>query len=1592
MASSRLVPKQRSLNENESFASFEAWRESLVFHIVLDNKFARFIGDLKNWSAYKIENRGFTDDGSDIAVETRMTAQVKSATLQVVLGAVASYAPVINHKYITQQAKSLDEIFERLRAHYGFRKTGSRITEALEFKLESMETRESLWERVYGFMENNLLSPVSGVRHDGEDVTEHEEFSPTLLNLTVVIWLNAIHPGLPAIIKQRFATNLRDVTIYSIRNEISDSVPSLLQELNEREGTVSFTKYNPGRKTKYTPGKYRYGQKQRSKCCLCEAASRPGADTHFLSACPFLPAEDKKYIGRAKIREVEAESDSDSESDLAECSHTVVTKPPKMEASTCRVDIISSPCLQVEIHGKSTHFTLDTGAESNLILLNECQRMGIKVQPTVQRANMADGISPMETVGEVHFTATRRCDTTNSTHQFLFSGLVVKTLNCSVLAGMPFLERNDIFIRPKHKSIYLGDCCTVKYVGGKGVHNNIRAASILRVPRQVCILPGASIRLEVPKEFMASEIALEPRYDCPSMQQTPDWLGCKMIQLEDEFVDISNESSSPVLVKRHEQLCQVRQATEMITQPEVSLPKPLLNSQDTEADFSSLVIVDPAQVLNDQDREEFKLVNRKHKEVFSATLGRYNGASGSFKHIINMSSSLPPQRKGKIPMYNRSNLEVLQGKFDELYLQGVFARPEEVGVAVEYVSPSFLIAKSTGGHRLVTSFTEIGQYAKPQPSLLPNVEDVLRQIGQWKWIVKADLKQAYYQIPLAKESMKLVGVCTPFRGIFVYQRAVMGLPGSESALEELLCRVLGDMMVGGGVVKLADDLYCGSDQPCNLLVIWDKVLQLLQDNGLRLSPQKTVCCPMATEILGWHWEQGRISATPHRLNALAACSPPKTVKGLRSFIGAYKFLCKVLPRHSDVLQPLDKLSAAGKQSCDKIVWTTELETAFSHAKEHLKDAKVLTLPRKEDKLQIITDAAAGTSGLASAMYVIRGKPYLAGIFNARKKGDQIGWLPCEIEALSIAAGVKHFSPYIVQSAHTTSVLTDSKPCVQAYKKLQRGMFSASPRVTTFLAVISRFQVTLAHIAGKENVFSDFISRNPLSCDGNCQVCQFVNKMENSVVHQVSVGDVISGRCSVPYTTRSTWLQTQQECPDLCLVRKYLVDGRGPSRKKRGINEVRRYLNSVKLSKAPSDGLLIVPHEEAFRNTKQRIVVPRDVVDGLLTALHLQLQHPSKYQLRQVFIRGFFALDLDKAIDRTTNGCHTCASLRTIPTRFREQTTSQPPERIGCRFSADVIRRERQFIFIMREDVSAFTETVFISDESAQSLKDGLVRLSTKFRPPSGPTITVRVDAATGFQAIKENTYMKSIGIVLELGNVKNVNKNPVAEKGISEFHGEVVRLKPNGGQLTDVDLALATANLNSRIRQGGLSAVEIWTQRDMQTREQLPIDDCVMIRNKFEGRTRQHLASAKWKARGLMQEEHKQLHIGDVVYLLQDRDKRKCREKYIIVEMGANFMCTVKKFSGQQFRGKRYVVRNSDIIKVHPHVFEAAENSSDSEGDVLVGPPVDAVLEDSSDGSSGDNVDRAAEPVITEPDQVRRSRRARRLPSHLDGFIMDQTA
>ena len=189
-------------------------------------------------------------------------------------------------------------------------------------------------------------------------------------------------------------------------------------------------------------------------------------------------------------------------------------------------------------------------------------------------------------------------------------------------------------------------------------------------------------------------------------------------------------------------------------------------------------------------------------------------------------------------------------------------------------------------------------------------------------------------------------------------------------------------------------------------------------------PPKTIICPKTTTIRGWIRCHGTLQASPHHMATLSTCSPPEKVSGMRSFIGAYNMLSRVLPQCASYTTPLDAVTA-GRESCERIKWTDHLCKSFQVAQSALASTEIITLPQPEDELWLITDGAVKKHGIASTLYVIRGnKLKLAGFFSAKLRGHQITWLPCEIEALSIAASIKHFSPTLY-SPYTVLLLSQT---------------------------------------------------------------------------------------------------------------------------------------------------------------------------------------------------------------------------------------------------------------------------------------------------------------------------------------------------------------------------------------------------------------------------------------------------------------------------------------------------------------------------------------------------------------------------------------
>ena len=84
--------------------------------------------------------RGLTDDADG---ENRLTAAQKNAHLELMLGQIANFCPIISQNSIVKNLTSLKDIWQRIRKHFGFQSSGANFMNLSDIRLQLDECPET---------------------------------------------------------------------------------------------------------------------------------------------------------------------------------------------------------------------------------------------------------------------------------------------------------------------------------------------------------------------------------------------------------------------------------------------------------------------------------------------------------------------------------------------------------------------------------------------------------------------------------------------------------------------------------------------------------------------------------------------------------------------------------------------------------------------------------------------------------------------------------------------------------------------------------------------------------------------------------------------------------------------------------------------------------------------------------------------------------------------------------------------------------------------------------------------------------------------------------------------------------------------------------------------------------------------------------------------------------------------------------------------------------------------------------------------------------------------------------------------------------
>ena len=179
-------------------------------------------------------------------------------------------------------------------------------------------------------------------------------------------------------------------------------------------------------------------------------------------------------------------------------------------------------------------------------------KLGASVTGSSQRVNQADGKSPLQVKGETRLVFHR------GDRKFHFEGLVIGNLDVEVLAGTPFMEQNDIALRPAQKEIVFSDGHKCKYYQKplSSTHTIFRA-HVLRAPHtKTTLYPGGFLELDLPSPYHNQPLAIEPRVSS-GKSGDQQWLSPNIIGSVDGRIRIANLSTSPVILQKNKQFAQI---------------------------------------------------------------------------------------------------------------------------------------------------------------------------------------------------------------------------------------------------------------------------------------------------------------------------------------------------------------------------------------------------------------------------------------------------------------------------------------------------------------------------------------------------------------------------------------------------------------------------------------------------------------------------------------------------------------------------------------------------------------------------------------------------------------------------------------------------------------------------------------------------------------------------------------------------------------------------------------------------------------------------------------------------------------------------
>lgn len=696
----------------------------------------------------------------------------------------------------------------------------------------------------------------------------------------------------------------------------------------------------------------------------------------------------------------------------------------------------------------------------------------------------------------------------------------------------------------------------------------------------------------------------------------------------------------------------------------------------------------------------------------------------------------------------------------------------------EWAAPVVPVTKRDGTLRLCGDYkVTVNQATNTEIYPLPRIEEVLATLSGGKLFSKIDLASAYQQVLLDEDSKKYTTVNT-HKGLFVYNRLCFGVNSAVSIFQRIMENLMKDLNV---VVYLDDLLIMGRDEAEHLMNL-DRVLQRLQENGLRVKESKCEFGKTQIEYLGHVLDEKGVYPSQDKVRAIHDAPAPMTIKELRAFLGLVNYYGRFVPQQSTVLAPLYNLLK------DETTWRwgKAEQDSFNKCKRLLTSDKVLMHYDPHLPLTLACDASAYGIGAVIQHTTPDGKEHPVAYASrslspAEKKYSQI-----EKEALSLVFGVKKFHQYLW--GRQFNLITDHRPLLTLFGEHKGLPTMAAARIQRWAIILSAYDYHILYRQSEKHANADGLSRVPLPETKDAGT-ETVSAYIDALVCEHLEGAPLSAR-RIAKSTRTD--------SELSKLHRYIMEG-WPKE----IPEELKMFHKKKEELSVEQGCVL---------WGTRVIAPAKLRSAVLREIHAG--HPGIVKMKAVARQYVWWPKIDIDIEKVCKECETCQLDHHMP----RQVPLHPwefPGGVWKRLHIDFAGPFMGSMFMIVVDAySKWLEVYKMTQITSAATITRLKRLFASYGVPE----QIVTDNATTFTSDEFQQFVKRNGILHTTGAPRHPATNGLAERYVATFKAGMKKLAKEDLSIEDKISHFLLRYRTTPNSTTGESPADLFLKRHVRTR------------------------------------------------------------------------------------------------------------------------------------------------------------------------------